>query len=513
MAISDSQKIDSLYKKLLFGVAKTDTAASKSPSNESIASPLLLRGDLIWGQSASITATPPTDSTSIIAVYNDAHSNSVRATMDATATTNRTWKTGITNWIPPEFGSQYSVKVYAAASGSTNPQTSGTMLLPDGTGNNDSYLFDYQAGVLNFPDTNLPTALTGKVIYIVGYQYIGNMGSSALAVQYSGSSLGSVTSLNFSTGTTATIVNNVATLSISSSPETLQSITSRGFTTTNSVNFTSTAQSTSTITGALVVAGGVGIGGDLNIGGAINGKTVSITGLTASTGTTTGALVVGGGAGIGGKLYIGNTTTFGGNLLPDQDGVYDIGSPTARFKTLYVTSSTINIGGLAIGSQDNALNVSNVKITGSTASTSTTTGALIVAGGVGIGGDVWATGRVNSESLKIADSVFDSTEVLVNTSLATVIDTYSITEFRSAKYLIQIDDGEGANANFQVIEILLLIDNSGTVFATEYGMVTSNGELGEFTADVQLDNKLRLYFTANHATNKLIRVLRTAMTV
>jgi len=513
MAISDSQKIDSLYKKLLFGVAKTDTAASKSPSNESIASPLLLRGDLIWGQSASITSTPPTNSTAIIAVYNDANSSSVRTTMDATATTNRTWKTGLTNWIPPEFGSQYSVKVYAATSGSATPQTSGTMLPPDGTGNNDSYLFDYQAGVLNFPDTNLPTALTGKVIYIVGYRYIGNMGSSALVVEYAGASLGSVTSLNFSTGTTATIVNNVATISISSSPETLQSITSRGFTTTNSVSFTSTASSTSTTTGAITVTGGVGIGGNLNIGGSINVKTLAITSATISTSTTTGALTVAGGVGIGGKLYVGNTSTFGGDLLPNQDGVYNIGSPTARFKTLYVTSSTIDIGGLVIGSQDNALTVNNIKVTGTNISTSTTTGALVVAGGVGIGGDVWAEGRVTSESLKIADSVFDSTEVLVNTSLATVIDTYSITEFRSAKYLIQIDDGEGANANFQVIEILLLIDNSGTVFATEYGMVTSNGELGEFTADVQLDNKLRLYFTANDATNKLIRVLRTAMTV
>ena len=474
MAISDSQKIDSLYKKLLFGVAKTDTASSKSPSNESISSPLLIRGDLIWGQSASITSIPPTGSNSIVEVYNDASSSSVQATMDVTATTNRTWKTGLENWIPPEFGSQYSVKVYAATRGISNPQTSGTMLPPDGTGNNDGYLFDYQAGVLNFSDTNIPTSLSGKVIYIVGYRYVGNMGSSALVVQYDGNPLGSVTSLNFSTGTTATVVNNIATLSISSSPETLQSITTRGFTTTNSVKFASTTQSTSTTTGAITVVGGIGLGG---------------------------------------QLYVGNTSTFGGDLLPNQDGVYNIGSPAARFKTLYVTSSTIDIGGLVVGSQNNALTVNNIKITGSTTSTSTTTGALVVPGGVGIGGDVWVTGRVNSESLKIADSVFDSTQVLVNTSLATVIDTYSITEFRSAKYLIQIDDGEGANAEFQVIEILLLIDNSGTVFATEYGMVTSNGELGEFTADVQLDNKLRLYFTANEATNKLVKVLRTAMTV
>jgi len=97
--------------------------------------------------------------------------------------------------------------------------------------------------------------------------------------------------------------------------------------------------------------------------------------------------------------------------------------------------------------------------------------------------------------------------------MKTEIDTYSIQDFRSAKYLVQIDDGLGINAKFEVIEILLLINNDGTVYATEYGLVTSDGELGEFTADVQSDNMLRLYFTAFEATNKLVRVLRTAMSV
>ena len=46
MAISDSAKVDLLYKKN-FGLAKTDTPTAKSPSNETIASPALIRGDKI----------------------------------------------------------------------------------------------------------------------------------------------------------------------------------------------------------------------------------------------------------------------------------------------------------------------------------------------------------------------------------------------------------------------------------------------------------------------------------
>ena len=48
MAISDGQKVDYLFKKLGFGITKTDTNANKVAANESIASPLLLRGDKVW---------------------------------------------------------------------------------------------------------------------------------------------------------------------------------------------------------------------------------------------------------------------------------------------------------------------------------------------------------------------------------------------------------------------------------------------------------------------------------
>ena len=49
MAVSNDQIIDLLYKQA-FGVTKTDTETNKSPSNESIPSPLLNRGDTAWTQ-------------------------------------------------------------------------------------------------------------------------------------------------------------------------------------------------------------------------------------------------------------------------------------------------------------------------------------------------------------------------------------------------------------------------------------------------------------------------------
>ena len=109
--------------------------------------------------------------------------------------------------------------------------------------------------------------------------------------------------------------------------------------------------------------------------------------------------------------------------------------------------------------------------------------------------------------------MLDSTLILINTTATTVVDAYPISQYRSAKYLIQIDEGMGPTANFQVIEILLLVDNVGTVYATEYGVLTSNGELGEFAAGLDTDNRVKLYFTAYQASSKELVVLRTALAV
>ena len=115
MAITDAQKVDFLYKKIGAGVAKTDTSAFKSPSNEANASPLLTRGDTIWQQSVLIPTTKPGSNSSVVVLYQDSLSSTIEATLDTTVSgTNRTWLTNYTDWIGSEFGATYQVQVYAA---------------------------------------------------------------------------------------------------------------------------------------------------------------------------------------------------------------------------------------------------------------------------------------------------------------------------------------------------------------------------------------------------------------
>jgi len=222
---------------------------------------------------------------------------------------------------------------------------------------------------------------------------------------------------------------------------------------------------------------------------------LSVGGNAQSTSTNTGALVVSGGIGVGGSINIGTTSTINGAEILTTATINQIAPAPGLQRVTDIGNTTTNI----------------VKILNTTESTSTTTGALLVEGGIGVGGDIWVEGRVTSESVKIMDAVFDSTLILVNTTGTVVIDAYSVDLFRSAKYLIQIDEGDGPTADFETIEILLLVDNIGTVYATEYALLTTNGEMGEFEADVQGDDIVRLYFTPHYATAKTIKVLRTGL--
>jgi hypothetical protein len=181
MAISDNQKVDYLFKKLGYGATKTDTNTNKKAPNEAIASPLILRGDKVWQQAGEIPTVMPSSSAGVVTVYPTSAPD--ETTLDGTATANRTWKTGLTDWIPPEIGSTYQVKVYIHTAGDAAGATGGDQVFATGSGNDDEWFFDYQSGVLHFISTNLPNGVnfTGKSVYISGARYTGTFGVGSSA--------------------------------------------------------------------------------------------------------------------------------------------------------------------------------------------------------------------------------------------------------------------------------------------------------------------------------------------
>jgi hypothetical protein len=235
------------------------------------------------------------------------------------------------------------------------------------------------------------------------------------------------------------------------------------------MTITSTINATSTITGALVVAGGVGIGGDLHIGGQffVNGQNVLTTSSFAYLVTA------------GNDISI-NLSNIDGSLV---------------FSNISTLQSVTNRG---------ASTTNIVSFLNTTQSTSTTTGAVVISGGLAVGK------RVTTESLRITDAIFDTNSVSTNMNASIPIDSYSLNDYRAAKYLIQIDEGTGLSAEYQMNEILLIANNNNVVALTEYGIVSTNGPMGDFTATVS-SNIVTLIFTPTFATQKTISVLRTSI--
>ena len=193
-----------------------------------------------------------------------------------------------------------------------------------------------------------------------------------------------------------------------------------------------TTKSVSTSTGAIITYGGIGVIGNAYVGG-----NLITTATTAATSPTTGALIVSGGAGINGDLNVGSSGYFGSNgsrtiivgsnnpnkMYSESTSPFDmyVGGTSNPNVNIRMTTTSININGSdkitststttgalivggGVGITGNAYVGGNVVITSANVATSTTTGALIVSGGVGITGNAYVGGNVVITSANIATS-------------------------------------------------------------------------------------------------------------
>jgi hypothetical protein len=300
---------------------------------------------------------------------------------------------------------------------------------------------------------------TGSVIITnLGVYSLGTIGDGITATTSTGSVFlinSGVTALTAGTDTAVSAATGAITVWNTS---TLQSITVRGNTTDQQIFLDNTTLANNTFSGALQVLGGVGIGKKLYVGGKIVGQdgyegldppaifvsTSSITvynagidrhidvviasntttvfnanGITVNT-TGTSSVTLAGGALINGIVRVANATTattttsaavvidgglavgantiMNGHLTPAVDGAYNIGSASKRWGTLFVSSSTIDIGGLTATVVAGTLQLPKAGVYDSTQSTGTAFGALTVKGGAGIGGAIYAVNSINGGS-------------------------------------------------------------------------------------------------------------------
>lgn len=233
------------------------------------------------------------------------------------------------------------------------------------------------------------------------------------------------------------------------------------------------------------------------------------TGLVAATGRTSlGATTV------GGNLFTltnPSAVTFlrvnADNTVSALDAATFRGAIGAQAAGSYLTSYT-ETDTLASVTGRGATTATALSLTNSTNTTSGSTGALVITGGLAVNSNVFVKGTfLDANASGTIISARDTIQATVAAITATAVDTWAIASYRAVKYLVQITQG----TNYQFSEIVI-VHNGTTTTMTEYAVVETNNALGNFSADV-LTGNARLLVTMANAASATVNIQRTLMVV
>ena len=530
MAASQQQKLDYLFKKVGYSLSKTgiaedgsETGTKKAPYEESIPSPLIIPGTIIWSQSQNIPTTPPTTDTPYVKAYAPGISSSFQMTSDNGVNSPTSFRTfvarqipldptspNVGDWIDTQFGSGYNIEVWKG-----NPASGGVKLPAAGGTSNDTWFFDYSSGVLNFNGTTVPSGVLANNIFIVGWRYIGakgvlseggqtqtnlsvaNLSVSGIATVgagFTGVRIGSVTGIVTSTNpgvTTVTFVGNfVGTASSAGFAQTafnldssasanirvgfattatnvingIASVTAlsvSGFSTVGVLTATSIGIGTTNPTSELFVVGNSRISGIVTIGAGNSAIVISAGIITSS--------------GVGTVTYFGNLIGSASTASFATTAFNLDSSASANIRVGFATTATDVIGGIGSLTQLRVSGLSTVGVLTATRigiGTTNATAELFVVGNSRISGIV-TVGVGNSA-------------VVISAGIITSSGVGTVTYFGDGSNLTGIK-GVSVEAQVQITQPVFptLASNSGvssigiaTIGSTALSFNPSTGSLG-----------------------------------
>jgi len=320
-----------------------------------------------------------------------------------TDTTGNYVATGATSGFGISGSSSSESGTFTVTSNATSTNVASTIVLRDGSGNFTAGTITAALTGVATTATNLSAGTAGQLVYQ----------SAPGVTAYAGP--GSAGQVLVSRGTGAPQYQNTLTLA-------------------GNVN------ATNTTTGGLVVTGGAGIGQDVYIGGVLD----VLSNAASTTTTTANALYVKGGVGVDGSIYVkgpavfdndvvfAGTTTYvfstqtvytdnilnihipsggvGGswtvndgkdigfvfhNYVDNADNDSFLGWANNTGYLEWYSKGTESITGTYVGSKYGTFKTGSILLVDTTASVSTSTGALIVQGGAGIAGNLYVGGTIN----------------------------------------------------------------------------------------------------------------------
>ena len=355
----------------------------------------------------------------------------------------------------------------------------------------------------------------GKTSYIGGSEILtaGSIGAVSVTALYAGTD----TAVNTSTG--AVTVWNTSTL---------QTITNRGATTNNAVSITNTTSATSTNSGALQVVGGVGIGKDLVVGGRVGIRTQPTANLHIYDASATNVMVEVG-------------STMGPILsLKNIDGTFADFSLADSILTGYsgITGSlgirsTGNISFGMVGSNTEGIrfNTTNgIEVYGITSATSTSSGALQVRGGAGIGGNLYI-GKpsyiAGSEILTAATlGAYGVSTITAGTDTAVNISTGAVTIWNTSTLQTITNRGASSSNAISITNATSATSTSsgafqvqggvgigGSVFLSGFLQVGTTSSTTGTNGEIRATNEITAYFGSDRRLKENIKLIEDPITL
>jgi hypothetical protein len=243
-------------------------------------------------------------------------------------------------------------------------------------------------------------------------------------------------------------------------------------------------------------------------------------------------------------LYL-NRGDFGNSAIYyDQAGGYfalaETFDPSTNVQVSPVSFANLRIGALQVGSTDlvtnlnadrldgqegsyyldfaNASNTNYITLAYVTANGAITTDSISV-GGLAVNTDTLYVDSANDRvgintlvpgsSLQIKEVALETASLTTTTTTADqIVDSWSVSTYRTAKYLLQVHD---TNSNEYHTSEILLTHNGTTVFLTEYAIIFTAASLATFNADISGGN-VRLLVTPTNADN-VVKAYRQLLTV
>jgi hypothetical protein len=201
------------------------------------------------------------------------------------------------------------------------------------------------------------------------------------------------------------------------------------------------------------------------------------------------------------------------HIIPSNNELIDLGSFNNRFRSLYLSGTTLFVGDLAISDSAGKLLISNIDASGNIVSgtqrslatvdsdqiISTVTPKIDSAVNALIDAAPEQLNTLNELAAALNDDsdAFNSLLTKINAgvraaaaeldSIGTdqIIDTFSSAEFRTVKYLVQLE--HDSDNKYHSSEIILT-HNGTNVFLTEYAEVKTDSSLGIFNANIVNNN-------------------------